>query len=460
MDSSEIALEHTPISKLVPQITGPIAFALILSGLYNVVDAIFIVNGVNEYAFGAVSLVLPIQMTIFALADLIGSGAGSMIARSFGAGKIETARKIAGLAFYLMFSVALLFTLLAYLFLDDILGWLSVTAEMTHYAKEYATPLILFSMVIFASTLLNHTIRSQGKAITMMVIVLTASALNIIFDALFIFGLNMGVSGAAYATVLSQLVAIIISLVLVTKGRLVIYPVFRGVNDIYRSIIEMIALGFPLFLAIFGVSLSMAMVNGVIVEFTDVNRADDLFVVYGIIGRLFIFCSMVPLAMMIGLQTIASYNYGAKNYERVRQTLLVTSLYSVGYGVIISLGMFFFPRQILALFTSDVQLIDQAVIISKITFLGFSLFSCTMMISGLYQSIGYAKSAVIIASSRVYIFMVPLIFILPYYKGELGIWLVFPLADALAFFVAVTFLFCIKLAKEEDEGSVGTSYVL
>ena len=430
-----------PILGLFFGMAAPIAVGMMVNGLYNVVDAIFVTRAIGVNAMGGISIVFPIQMFIFALATLVGSGMASIVARQLGAKQVTEANTTIDIAFRLALTMALVITLAIYWNIDSLLKFLGVSEALWPYAYGYLVPLVLLSFpIVFMSSIPSDLLRAEGKAMLMMASMVSSALLNIVLDAVFIFVLDMGVEGVAYATILSQIFAAALMLYFILGGKthLKLRPFAYQMN--WGILKGVTLLGIPILISHAGVSVFIALTNYTVTQFTEVDS--DLYVSsYGLIGRLMIFFILPAIAMTISFQTIAGYNYGAKNYDRVLSTIKVGVTASLFYGLGVSGLMLLVPNQIIGIFTQDQALLTTTAGIAFWSFLLFPLSNAHSVISSLFQALGKARQAIFLSSLRIYLILIPALLILPKIYGINGIWYSFPIADVIAFVVVIYFAF-------------------
>ena len=430
-----------PIMGLFFGMAAPIAVGMMVNGLYNIVDAIFVTRAIGVNAMGGISIVFPIQMFIIALATLVGSGMASIVARQLGAKQVTEANTTIDIAFRLALTMALVITLAIYWNIDSLLKFLGVSEALWPYAYGYLVPLVLLSFpIVFMSSIPSDLLRAEGKAMLMMASMVSSALLNIVLDAVFIFVLDMGVEGVAYATILSQIFAAALMLYFILGGKthLKLRPFAYQMN--WGILKGVTLLGIPILISHAGVSVFIALTNYTVTQFTEVDS--DLYVSsYGLIGRLMIFFILPAIAMTISFQTIAGYNYGAKNYDRVLSTIKVGVTASLFYGLGVSGLMLLVPNQIIGIFTQDQALLTTTAGIAFWSFLLFPLSNAHSVISSLFQALGKARQAIFLSSLRIYLILIPALLILPKIYGINGIWYSFPIADVIAFVVVIYFAF-------------------
>ena len=428
-----------PILGLFFGMAAPIAVGMMVHGLYNVVDAIFVTRVMGVNAMGGISIVFPIQMFIFALATLVGSGMASIVARQLGAKQENAANTTIDMAFRFGLVMALALTLGIYFNIDALLEVLGVSEALWPYASAYLMPLVLFSFpIVLISSVPSDLLRAEGKAMLMMASMVSSALLNIVLDALFIFVLGMGVEGVAYATVLAQIFAIGLMLYFILGGKtqLKLRP-FAYAMD-WMIVRDICLLGVPILISHAGVSVFIGLTNYSVTQFTEVDS--DLYVsAYGLIGRLMIFFILPAIAMTIAFQTIAGYNYGAQQYDRVLAMVKLGIFSSLSYGFCVSAIMLLVPELIIGIFTQNSALLTTTASIAFWSFLLFPLSNAHSLISSLFQALGKARQAIFLSSLRIYIVLVPALLILPKIYGIDGIWYSFPVADVTAFIVVIYF---------------------
>ncbi|MDP6968809.1 MAG: MATE family efflux transporter [Gammaproteobacteria bacterium] len=433
-------LGEKPIVGLFFGIAAPIAVGMMVNGLYNVVDAIFVTRVLGANAMGGISIVFPIQMLIFALAGLIGSGMASIVARQLGAKNTDHAQATIDMAIRLAIGFTLVLTVGIFLNMQEILIFMGVSEALMPYAIDYLLPITLLSIPI---TMLNQipsdALRAEGKAVYMMAIMTLSALLNIALDAVFLFVLKSGVEGVAYATVISQFIALVISLWFFVAGKtqLKIRPFAYQPNN--KILNEIVLLGVPLFISHAGVSIFIAFTNFSLAQLSGIDN--DLYIsAYGLIGRLVIFAILPVIAMTVAFQTIAGFNYGAQQYQRVLTMIKVGLIAALGYGLMMSTIMTLAPTAIISMFTQDEELIQAAIGISLWVFMAFPLANAHGLGCGLFQALGKAREALFLSSLRIYLLLLPGLIILPAFYGLQGLWLAFPIADGVAFVIVMILL--------------------
>jgi len=440
MSRDTAQLGEKPIIGLFFGIALPIAVGMMVHGLYNVVDAIFVTRALGTNAMGGISIVFPIQMFIIALATLIGSGMASIVARQLGAKKSEAAQATIDMAMRLALGFAIVLSLGIYINMQEILMFMGVSDALMPYAVDYLLPITLIGIPIcMINQIPADALRAEGKAMYMMATMTLSAVLNIILDAVFIFGLESGVEGVAYATVISQFVAMAIGFwfFIANKTQLKIRPFAYPADN--KVLNEIIILGIPILISHAGVSIFIAFTNFSLAQISDIDN--DLYIsAYGLIGRLVMFAILPLIAITIAFQTIAGYNYGARQYSRVRSTVKVGLTIALCYGLLMSTIMTLAPYPIIGIFTKQTELIHAAAGIALWVFMAFPLANAHGLASAFFQAIGKAREALFLSSLRIYVLLLPGLLILPAFYGLKGLWLAFPIADTGAFIIVMILL--------------------
>ncbi|CCN70129.1 MATE family efflux transporter [Vibrio nigripulchritudo] len=434
-DESTKRLANTPVFTLFMQTAVPICIGMLVIGLYGVVDGIFIARWVGADAIGAVSMVFPAQMLISSIGAMVASGTATILTRLIGEKKLPEAGQIAGNSVLLVSVFSILFFVVGMWQLDSVLEFLAVPPVFYPLAYDYAQPIIVGGAIAVLLPVIGDVFRAEGKAKIMMLLMLTSSVLNIILDYIFIVLLGWGVSGAAWATIIAQLVSLTIAVSLYLRGGTLVRFSFGLHLKFWGSIL---ALGIPVLIAQMGMAIQTGLVN---YQFTFM-ATEEWISAYGILGRLSIFIILPMIAMLISFQTICGFNLGASAFERVQESIKVSLTAMVVYSSLVTVALLVIPEWLLGIFTTESVLIDYGKVIIFATIWGLPLAGINMLATGFYQAKGNAKLAMLYSLLRVVLIMSPLLLILPHYFGMNGIFLAIVAADV--FSAVITFLFCFK----------------
>jgi putative MATE family efflux protein len=415
---------------------APAAVGMLVNALYNIVDTIFVGQGVGPLAIAALSIVFPIQMIVSSVAQATGIGTASIVSRRLGEKRHAEAARAVGTAYATVILVNAILVALLFAFMKPILSFFGASQEIMPYATQYlgivGAGFFFFGLSMCASNL----VRSEGNTKASMKGMLLGAGLNTILDPIFIFGFGMGVRGAAIATVISQIASVVYLSSLYMRKKTVV-PLLASEFRIRPKILgQSFLLGTPAFIQSAGMSVLMLLVN------TSLGRygGDSAITTFGMIHRLNMIVIMPVLGIVQGFQPIAGYNYGAKRYDRVKATLRTTILTATGLAGVGYAFMMLLPRVGMGFFTSDAALVDASARVLRIMVMFIPLVAIQITGATYFQAIGKATESVVLGLSRQFFILIPLILILPRFFGLDGIWMAYPLADLLSSAVTSTLL--------------------
>lgn len=446
MNNSKQQLASAPVPKLLIKYGLPATLGMVVDAIYNLVDAIFIGKGVGTLALGALTITFPIYLITLGIALCIGLGTASIVSRSLGAGEDDKANRAAGNALGLLLISSLIITAAGLVFMKDLLKIFGATPEIMPFAVDYLQFIYLATLPFCFTVAGNHIIRSEGNANVAMISGVIFAVMNIILDWFFIFPLGMGVKGASLATLISCVLSslYLLSYFLNKKGNLRISG--RSLIPEIKMTMGMIRVGTPVMIRLYLASFVGFLVNNSIVYYGD----ESYLAVISILYRLMIFTSLPIYGISNGLQPIVGFNYGAKNFTRVKEALfwgiVVSTIFASAFFLLIVL----YPDFLISMFTSDAVIIRTGNPLLILILLFFPLYGIQMIGAGFFQAIGRAKSAMVHMISNQFLF-VPLVLILPLFFKLEGVWLTYPAAAYLAFvLVAVDLYRQLVTWKRED----------
>ncbi|MBD3276995.1 MAG: MATE family efflux transporter [Candidatus Aegiribacteria sp.] len=426
------------LGKLLFRLSGPAILGMLVQSMYNLVDTIFVGQGVGTLALAALAVCFPIQMILLAVGKTVGIGSASIISRRLGAGREKEAGRIAGGSFALAGTLGLIISAAGLLFTRQVLGLFGADSQIMPYAVDYLS-IVLISGTFFSVTVCSNDLaRAEGNAKVAMISMFTGAGVNIVLDPIFIFGLNMGIKGAALATVIGQFSAFVwITSYFFMKGRSNLRFSWRHVVPRLDQSLNVLKIGAPAFARIVGRSLMALVVNNVVMHYgLPMHLA-----VLGIINRLLTFALMPVFGLVQGLQPIVGYNYGAGLYKRVRRGLkyavLSATTLTVSYFLLFEIA----PGFMLNLFSKDRELISAGKGILRMVVLMMPVVGLQVIGAGTFQALGKAGIALLLSVSRQMLFLIPLALVLPLLVTPplAGVWMAFPAANLLAACVAVYF---------------------
>ncbi|WP_066718492.1 MATE family efflux transporter [Clostridium sp. Marseille-P299] len=437
------------VNYLLWQLSIPAILGMLSSAIFNIVDRIF-VGKINSLALTAVGITMPIQIFQMAFILLIGIGSSSLISIKLGEGKKEEAEDTLYLAFKYIILFLIGFAILFLLFLDPILNLLAVSKDVLPYAKIYIIIIIVGAIIGIPGYCLNNSLRAIGQAKVSMKIIVITSILNIILDPIFIFIFKLGIAGAAIATVLSQTVlTVYVVYAFVKRTDFLIHLKRRKVTKERVLLKELLKMGMPSFyVQIFATIVNMIINYSLLLVGTDMDIA-----AVTIMSSIFSFYHMVVVGIVQGNNTICGYNWGAKQYGRVKKSLEL----SLFYSFILSFALFaviqLFPHLLVDIFTDDIEL-------SRITATGIKLYLSMIPLVGIqivssqyYQAVGKATKSSVLSFLRYGIIIIPAIILLAPKWKVTGIYFSNALSDGIASIISIGYiLFEIKRLKQlEDE---------
>jgi len=424
------------IGRLLIKLSVPATVSMLVNALYNIVDTIFIGRGVGYLAIGGLTIAFPIQMLIMAASLMIGVGAASVVSRSLGAKNQERAEQAAGNSFFAVAVLGGLISLLGSALIHPLLRIFGATPELLPYAKEYLQVILIGSLYFPFVVSSNNLIRAEGKAKVAMFSMLIGAISNIILDYIFIFPLQMGIFGAAFATILSQFASAVFVFTYFRSGRSALQVRLRHLNPEWGILREITAVGLASFARNAAGSLVIVIVNNLL----GVYGGNLAISVYGIMQRMIRFLFMPLFGIVQGMQPIVGYNYGAKKVDRVKRAVKLSLISATLFAMTTSGLVQLFPEQVIRLFSKEPELIKEGVYALRFVILMAPVVGVQIVGAALFQAIGKAVPSIILTLSREVLLLIPLVLIMPRFFGLTGIWVSFPLADFFAMLITTVLL--------------------
>lgn len=436
--SKQDFMKTKPIFPLLLSMGIPMMLSMLIQSLYNIVDSIF-VSRLGTDALTAVSLIYPLQNVIVSVAVGIGVGISSVISRHLGAGNQTDANKAATIGMALTVFHSFLFILVGIFVTVPFLKLFTDNPSILQMAAQYGKIVLCFSFGSLLQISMEKIFQATGNMIATMLLLGTGCIINIILDPILIFGYfgapALGVSGAAIATVIGQIAAFLLYIIVYKKMNIGVV-ISKRYLTVDGSIIKQIySVGIPSSIMTTLPSVLISILNGLLIGFSDVYVA-----VLGIYFKLQTFIYMPANGIIQGLRPIVGYNYGAGEIKRMNQSihysLLLTAIL-MGLGTVAALA---FPVQILSLFDADSALMESGVTALRIISLGFLISTFSIVYCGTFEALGKGKESLIISLLRQFIITIVLSYILSGFFGVNGIWASFPIAEGIAAIAAI-FLF-------------------
>lgn len=433
IDSKYLLMTQTPIPKLVVKLAIPSIVSMIVTALYNAADTYF-VSQINTSASGAVGVSFSLMAIIQAIGFTMGMGSGNLIARLLGRKNSEEASKVIATGFFTTFGIGVIFSLLAFIFIDPLVRFLGATETIFPYARDYTQYILIGAPFIMSSYVLNNILKFQGSALYSMFGIGIGALINIALDPVFIFSLNMGTGGAALATSISQFIGFCILLVASGKGGNINISIknFTPRRDIYKEIIRT---GIPSFYR-----QGLASITWIVLNHTAGPFGDAAISGMSIVGRVFFFAVSALIGFGQGFQPVCGYNYGARLYKRVLEAFwFCIKTAAAGLAILAVIGFITAP-DIVALFRrTDPAVIEIGTTAMRLQCITLPLSALIIITNMMLQTIGKSKEASILSLSRQGLFFLPVILILPRIIGLAGIQSSQPIAD-IATFIAALFM--------------------
>jgi len=429
MNSHSTLLGQEDIRKLLVRLSTPATIAMIVNALYNLIDTIFVGRGVGYLGIAGLSVAFPIQMIIMAFGMMVGIGAASSVSRNLGAGNLERAEKVAGNSYTLILIIIALISTFGLLFTDPILRLFGATETILPYARDYIRIIFLGSIFFSFAVSSNNLIRAEGNARVAMYAMIIGTGLNILLDPLFIFTLDMGIQGAALATILAQFISFVYILVYLKSGKSSLKIALHHLRPEVSIVREILGVGLPTFVRQINGSLLAIIMNNTLGFY----GGDIAITVYGIINRVMMFLLMPMFGVVQGMQPIVGFNYGARKFDRVKETLKYSLVTVTGFALFGWILSRLFPRFILGIFTTEAAVIDLGMTAIHYIFLAIPIIGIQIISGALFQALGKSKPAFILSILRQMLILIPLVLILPLLGfGLLGVFIAFPVSDVIS----------------------------
>lgn len=424
------------IGKLLIRQAVPASIGILVMSLNILVDTIFVGQWIGSQAIAAINVVLPVSFFIAALGMAIGIGGSSIVSRALGAESKTKALKTFGNQITLTLILTSIFIFFSLYFIDDIIPIFGGKGQIFQPAKTYYR-IVLYGVPLLALSMMGNTvIRAEGKPKFAMYAMVIPSISNLILDVIFIKFLNLGMSGAAWATTGSYAFCFVFILwfFLSKHSEMKLKISHFGLN---KSIVsEISSLGFVTLSRQAVVSITYLLMNNILFDF----GGETSVTAYAIVSRMLMFALFPIFGITQGFIPIAGYNFGANNVVRVRQSIRIAIRYSILLATLIFLILYGFSDSITRIFTSDVLVIEKTPSAMRWVFLATPIIAIQLIGAAYFQAVGKAIPALLLTLSRQGFFFIPLIFMLPLWYGELGVWLAFPVSDILSTLLTAYFL--------------------
>lgn len=444
----KVDLGKENINKLLISFAIPCVISMLINSVYNIVDQIFIGKGVGTLGNAATNVIFPLVIIFNAVAGLIGNGAAANLSLKLGEGKKEEGGKIVGNAVTVSIIFSIILSVIAYFFLPKLVYMFGCTENVYQYAVDYGKIIILGAPFMIIYSALSQLIRADGSPKYSMVLLVVGAILNIILDPIFIFTFNMGVKGGAIATVIGQIVSFVMAILYLRKVKSV--KLEKESFKVDKSITRTLGLGLSSFITQSTVLALFVFMNNMMTKYGALTKygADIPLSVYGVISKINSLYISTILGISIGAQPIIGFNYGAGNYERVKETLRKVLTINLVVGLIFNIIFYLFPKEIVSIFITNSDpnyklFLEFAVVICHSFLLVMGLNFLEMTTSITVQSLGNVKKATMVSFIRQIILFIPIACFMAVYlhKGIYGVLNAGPIADAITFFIALVIFY-------------------
>jgi len=446
------------ISTLLRKYAVPGIIAMIASSLYNMVDSIFIghIPNVGAYAISGLAVTFPLMNLSTALGTLVGVGGQTMVSVLLGQKNYDGAQKVLSNVVSLNTIIGVVFTTLCLIFLDPILYFFGASENTLPFAREYMVIILLGNVITHLYFGLNGVIRASGNPKTAMGLTIFTVTANAILDPVFIYVFDLGVKGAAIATVICQALALAYTIIFFLDKKNFLH-FGKRIFQLDRHIAKAsLSIGLGPFLMHFASCFVSIFINQQLRKY-----GGDLSIgAYGISNRITFMFLMINLGFNQGMQPIASFNYGARQYKRVKEVFWLTTKWMCLMSVICFLVSEFLTTPAVRLFTEDSVMIEKADNALRLMNMMVWCVGFGMVSGNFFQSLGMVKKSIFLSLTRQLLFLVPLVYLLPLWLGENGVWLAFPVSDFLSVVCAAVLIINIlrkfdKLNDGDDPSVLG-----
>lgn len=434
-------LGSTPIPKALLTLGIPTMLGMLINALYNLADTYF-VGGLGTEQMGAITVAYPLGQIVVGLGLLFGNGAAAYLSRLLGREDKQTSNQVASTALYSSVLISAVVVFCSVIFLEPILRQLGAIGSVMPYALTYARIAIPFSLFNVFNVTMNNIVSSEGSAKTAMFALLAGAGLNILLDPVCIYDFSLGVAGAAMATAVSQAVSTLIYLYYIVRKKSIFSFRVRDCCFSKKILSEILKIGIPTLVFQLLTSLSIAMINDAVTDY-----GSSALAAMGPVTKIMSMGSLIVFGFLKGFQPIAGFSYGAKKYNRLRESIRTALRWSTIFCAIFGLTTALFSTEIVSQFTkTDQQMIQIGQTALRANGLSFILFGFYTVYSFLFLVMGKAKEGCILGACRQGICFVPMILILPRIWGLNGILYAQPFADVLS--AVITVWMAIHLHKQ------------
>jgi len=447
--SAQLGTERIP--NLLIKMSAPAMVGLLVQAMYNLTDTIFVGRGVGSLAIAGITISFPVQILVMAIAQTFGIGCSSIVSRSLGAGDYAHANRTLGNLFTLVALLSAAIAVLGSLYIAPLLRLFGASDVVLPFARDYLRIILIGSPFFMFAMSTSAVIRAEGNARVAMWTMIISGVLNIVLDPLFIYGFRMGIRGAALATVLAQATTVIYVIYYFAGGRSGLRTKFSDLLLNLKIVRESFAIGAGSFARMVAGSLTVIILNNTLGTY----GGDTAIAAFGVVNRMLNFVFLPLFGVVQGMLPIVGFNYGAGRIDRVRDVLRASIWVTTAMSLASAALLAAIPRQLLQIFTNDPALIDMGVTATRVVVVAFPTVGFQVIAGGMYQALGRAMPAFVLAILRQVLLLTPLVLLLPGLMGLSGVWISFPISDGGAAVVTAIMLFVsLRWLKSRDQGEL------
>ncbi|MGI1806456.1 MATE family efflux transporter [Exiguobacterium sp. TDN 0502] len=439
MNKNTARLGEAPVNQLLLSLSLPAMVGMLVTALYNIVDTIFVAQGIGTAAVAAVGIAFPVQLVLMAIANSIGIGGAAIASQRLGQKQTDGASRAYANVLMAVFFISMLAIISAFIFVEPLLRLFGATDEIMPYSIAFLRVLLLGSPFFMLTMASSAMLRAEGRANYQMRVMLTTVAINIVLTPLFIFGFDWGIQGAALGTVVAQIVgALLVFRFFFTKRRQTGLTLDRhAFKPDFRLTFRMMQIGSSSFIMQVSQSILFITVNHMLVRYGGTTELAT----FAVINKFMALVGMPIMGIVQGMQPIVGYNFGSQQFSRMSLAIKLAIRYGLSLSISLWLLIQLFPRFWVGLFTEEATLLQEGSSAMRILFALSFVYGIQMIINGMYQSLAKAKVALFLSLSRQTLYTIPLVLILPLFFGVDGVWFAFPIADAMAVLTALVFAY-------------------
>ena len=442
-DEKTRKLAETPIPKLLTEMSIPAIIGMLVTAVYNIVDTIF-VGRIGTEAIGAVTIAFPLFMAISAIGLTFGIGSASFISRLLGEDNKKMANRVSTTSIITTFILGIVLAAGGLYYLHPLLRLFGATDVIMPYAVNYTAIIIIGSVFTMSNMNMNNMVRAEGSAKMSMIALSTGALLNIILDPILIFTFNMGIAGASTATVIAQALSTVMLLAFYKSENSVLDFKIKEFNPSLAIYTEIMKIGVPTLIRQLLSSVAMTLLNNMAAVYGAAAVAS-----VGIINRVFSFGFFVIAGFTQGFQPVAGFNFGARQIQRLKDSIKITIKRTTFFGLLLFIVFFFFNEQVISFFSQDPEVIEIASTGLRLYALVLPLLGFAITINTLFQALGHSIPATILSLSRQGLFFIPAIYLLTNNFDMQGLFMAQPVADGLtALLTGLLFIYVYQEIKE------------